>query len=82
MFSKKHIFFLLATILILMALFISASSIPGLTHYVLDNGLELFVIENHNVPLATIQIAFRTGAISQDATNCGLFHLYEHTYIF
>ncbi len=78
MFFKKQILFLLSLISIFMIIFLSASSIPGLTHYVLDNGLELFVVENHSVPLVTIQIAFRTGAISQDETNCGLFHLYEH----
>ncbi len=78
MFSKKQIVFLLVAVSFLMILFISASSIPGLTHFVLDNGLELFVVENHSVPLATVQIAFRTGAISQDPSNCGLFHLYEH----
>lgn len=78
MLSKKKVNLFLFVLSLIMILFLSASSIPGLTHYVLDNGLELFVVENHNVPLVTIQIAFRTGAISQDASNCGLFHLYEH----
>lgn len=52
--------------------------VTGLTSFTLDNGLELFVMENHTVPLARIQITFRTGAISQSPQTAGLFHLYEH----
>jgi len=47
-------------------------------HKVLPNGLEVFVVENHTVPLATVEVAFRGGAIAQDPQNAGLFHLYEH----
>ena len=52
--------------------------VTGLTSFTLDNGLELFVLENHTVPLARIQITFRTGAMSQSPQTAGLFHLYEH----
>jgi zinc protease len=44
----------------------------------LDNGLELFILENHVVPLARIEITFRCGSIAQTADTAGLFHLYEH----
>lgn len=54
------------------------TSEKGLYHYVLDNGLELFVMENHAAPLAYIEIAIRAGGISQSEKNAGLFHLYEH----
>lgn len=47
-------------------------------HKVLANGLEVFVNENHAVPLATIMISFRCGAITQTPQTAGLFHLYEH----
>ncbi len=47
-------------------------------HRVLANGLEVFVAENHSVPLATICIVFRGGAIAQTPETAGLFHLYEH----
>ncbi|MBN1799837.1 MAG: insulinase family protein [Spirochaetales bacterium] len=72
-----------AAVLLLVCLFvvsISAEStvIPGLHHYVLDNGMELFVFENHAVPLVTIQITFRCGALAQAPETAGLFHLYEH----
>ncbi len=52
--------------------------IKGLSRFRLDNGLELFVLENHTVPLARIQITFRCGAITQTPETAGLFHLYEH----
>jgi zinc protease len=50
----------------------------GLKTFTLDNGLEVFVLENHTVPLARIEISFRTGGISQTPQTAGLFHLYEH----
>ena len=47
-------------------------------HKVLSNGLEVFVVENHAVPLVTICVAFRGGASAQTRDDAGLFHLYEH----
>lgn len=44
----------------------------------LDNGLTVFISENHSVPLAYIEVAVRAGAITQTKENAGLFHLYEH----
>jgi zinc protease len=55
-----------------------APEITGLQTFTLDNGLEVFVVENHTVPLARIQVTFRTGGISQTPQTAGLFHLYEH----
>jgi zinc protease len=54
------------------------ADVTGLKSFSLDNGLEVFILENHNVPLARVQITFRTGAISQTPQTAGLFHLYEH----
>jgi len=55
-----------------------ATPIQGLHRYRLENGLELFVLENHAVPLTRIQITFRCGSITQTPETAGLFHLYEH----
>ncbi|MFQ3547471.1 MAG: hypothetical protein SNJ56_03965, partial [Termitinemataceae bacterium] len=52
-------------------------SVP-IPHRILPNGLEVFVVENHTVPLVTICVAFRGGALAQTPENSGLFHLYEH----
>jgi zinc protease len=54
------------------------SGIPGLDRFKLANGLEVYAYRDAAVPLARIQIVFKTGAISQGPDNAGLFHLYEH----
>jgi len=46
----------------------------------LDNGLEVVVIENHKVPLATIQIAVKNGAYTEGPEYSGLSHLFEHMF--
>lgn len=58
--------------------FAQETSIPSLYRYRLENGLELYVMENDSAPLAYIEIAVRAGAVTQTAENAGLFHLYEH----
>jgi zinc protease len=47
---------------------------------VLANGLEVIVIENHGVPLATVEIDVRNGSFTQTAATAGLAHLYEHMF--
>src|SRR5213592_3367397 len=44
----------------------------------LDNGLDVIVVENHAVPLATVLVAVRNGAFTQEPAERGLAHLYEH----
>lgn len=46
----------------------------------LANGLEVIVVENHGVPLATIEANARNGSFTQSATYEGLSHLYEHMF--
>jgi len=68
-----------ARILALVAAFLAAASLWAASpHLTLDNGLEVFVVENHAVPLATVCVAFRGGASAQEPETAGLFHLYEH----
>src|SRR5438552_12903187 len=45
---------------------------------VLENGLQVIVVENQTVPLATVLVAVRNGAFTQDSAEQGLAHLYEH----
>jgi len=47
---------------------------------VLPNGLEVIVIENHGVPLATVEIDVRNGAFTQTPEYEGLAHMYEHMF--
>lgn len=47
---------------------------------VLENGLEVIVVENHGVPLATVELNVRNGAFTQTPATEGLAHLYEHMF--
>jgi zinc protease len=47
---------------------------------VLGNGLEVVVVENHGVPLATIEVDVRNGAFTQTPEYAGLAHMYEHMF--
>lgn len=44
------------------------------------NGLEVVVIENDKVPLATIEIAVKNGAYTEGPEFSGLSHLFEHMF--
>lgn len=46
----------------------------------MSNGLEVVVIENHKVPLATIEIAVKNGAYTEGPEFSGLSHLFEHMF--
>ena len=46
----------------------------------LPNGLEVLTIEDHSVPLATVEIAVKNGAFVQTPELEGLAHLYEHMF--
>ncbi|HEU5467225.1 MAG TPA: pitrilysin family protein [Gemmatimonadales bacterium] len=45
---------------------------------VLANGLQVFVAENHRLPEATVVVAVRTGAFTQEAGQDGVAHMFEH----
>lgn len=47
---------------------------------VLPNGLEVIVVENHGVPLATIEVNVRNGSFTQSPEYAGLAHMYEHMF--
>lgn len=46
----------------------------------LKNGMDVIVIENHSVPLATVEIAVKNGAYTESPEYNGLSHLYEHMF--
>lgn len=46
----------------------------------LNNGLEVLVIEDANVPLATIEICVKNGSYTEPPEYNGLSHLYEHMF--
>lgn len=77
--KKRNIFSLIFVIgFLALSAFAKETSVEGLYEYKLDNGLELYIAENHTVPLAYIEIAVKAGAVTQTPETAGLFHLYEH----
>src|SRR5688572_32439124 len=48
---------------------------------VLANGLEVIVVENHGVPLATIEVDVKNGSFTQSPEFAGLAHMYEHMFL-
>ena len=46
----------------------------------LANGLEVLVIENHSVPIVTIELDVKNGAYTEGPEFSGLSHLYEHMF--
>ncbi|HYY58014.1 MAG TPA: pitrilysin family protein [Pyrinomonadaceae bacterium] len=47
---------------------------------VLANGLEVVVLEDHSVPLVTIELAVKNGSYTEPPELNGLSHLYEHMF--
>ena len=47
----------------------------------LPNGMEVLVIEDKTVPLATIEIVVRNGSYTEDSAFNGLSHMYEHMFL-
>ena len=47
---------------------------------VLPNGLEVIVVENHGVPLATVEVNVKNGSFTQSPEYAGLAHMYEHMF--
>jgi zinc protease len=54
---------------------------PG-RHLVLDNGLQVFLYEKHDLPLVHIVVGFNVGSKDEDEATSGLVHLLEHCLLF
>ncbi|HEY7877462.1 MAG TPA: pitrilysin family protein [Gemmatimonadaceae bacterium] len=55
------------------------TTLERITHErTLANGLQVIVVENHAVPLATVEVVVKTGAMAQDSSDQGVPHLFEH----
>jgi len=46
----------------------------------LPNGLEIIVLEDHSIPLVTVELAVRNGSFTEPPELNGLSHLYEHMF--
>jgi zinc protease len=52
----------------------------NLISQVLPNGLEVIILEDHSIPLVTIELAVRNGSYTEPPELNGLSHLYEHMF--
>ncbi|HVG30104.1 MAG TPA: pitrilysin family protein [Pyrinomonadaceae bacterium] len=51
-----------------------------LANKLLANGLEVIVLEDHSVPLVTVELAVKNGSYTEPPELNGLSHLYEHMF--
>ena len=46
--------------------------------FTLDNGLQVYVHEDHSTPIAAVNILYNVGSRDEDANKTGFAHLFEH----
>jgi zinc protease len=51
-----------------------------LANQILANGFEVIVLEDHSIPLVTIELAAKNGSYTEPPELNGLSHLYEHMF--
>src|SRR5712691_3877129 len=51
-----------------------------LVNHILANGLEIIVLEDHSVPLVTLELALKNCSYTEPPELNGLSHLYEHMF--
>jgi len=71
---------LLVTAAMLVAAPLAAQSSLPIHSRKLANGLEVIVIENHAVPIVTVELDVKNGAYTEPPEYNGLSHLYEHMF--
>ena len=75
----KRRYLILGALMAPLALGAQSSSI-GVQSKKLANGLEVLVIENHAVPIVTVELDVKNGAYTEGPEFSGLSHLYEHMF--
>jgi zinc protease len=53
---------------------------PAIERHPLKNGLEVLVVENHALPLVTVELAVKNGSMTEPPEFNGVSHLYEHMF--
>ncbi|MGV3575754.1 MAG: M16 family metallopeptidase [Devosia sp.] len=71
-------FALLATLLAVAPAAAQQSPPPPVSHFTLENGLELVVIPDRRAPVVTHMVWYRTGAADDPAGQSGVAHFLEH----
>src|SRR5215831_7787760 len=68
------------TLLSPLAAGVAAQSAPGpqISHFTLENGLEVVVIPDHRTPVVTHMVWYKVGSADETAGKTGLAHFLEH----
>src|SRR4249919_2821220 len=69
-----------ATLAALLTPLAATAAAPEIQQHTLPNGLTVLVVENHAVPLVTVEIAAKNGSYTEPPELNGLSHLYEHMF--
>jgi len=77
--TKKGFLIACGVLLYLLPLF-CYGQMYGIYSTRLSNGLEVIAVENHIVPLVTIELNVRNGSYTEPPEYNGLSHLYEHMF--
>jgi zinc protease len=48
------------------------------SHFELDNGLQIYVLEDHSLPLVNFSVWYKVGGIDEPEDSSGISHLLEH----
>ena len=65
---------------ILLVAALAAAAPPPIQSHRLKNGLQVLVVEDHSLPLVTVEIAVKNGSMTEPPEYNGLSHLYEHVF--
>lgn len=57
---------------------LASARMPAIQHFTLDNGLSVYLCENHSAPLVAVQIWYHIGASHEPPGRSNLSHLLEH----
>ena len=47
-------------------------------HFILDNGLKVYVHQDHSTPFAAVNIVYNVGSRDEEEHKTGFAHLFEH----
>ncbi len=57
---------------------IAQSAAPEVSHFTIDNGLEVVVVPDHRTPVVTHMVWYRVGSADEEPGKSGLAHFLEH----
>ncbi|MFH1378706.1 MAG: pitrilysin family protein, partial [bacterium] len=57
---------------------IGFSPLKGVKRFTLPNGMRCLLKENHDQPIASVQVWVRTGSINENDSTNGISHVFEH----